>query len=214
MILITAKTVISLLHWHEIGNEQEFGEALDFCATLIPQDQVRIGLIADGASWIWAHFARVFPDGRQILDYYHYSQHLHETAKAQFKTDEEQIAWVESTMGQLFMGEAPSVIKGLRQMVPNNPEALKKIKNLADYLSKNEHRVNYKSLKKGQYPIGSGAMESANRFVCQIRIKRPGAWWYTIHGNAMLRLRCAMYNKTFDVVFDAYKKQSTLSRNR
>ena len=44
-------------------------------------------------------------------------------------------------------------------------------------------------------------LESANKFICHKRMKVSGAWWYKINGNRMLRLRCSMYNGTFDAVF-------------
>jgi len=60
-------------------------------------------------------------------------------------------------------------------------------------------------VKQGQDPRGSGAFESANKFICHVRMKRSGAWWHVINGNDMLRLRCSIYNGTFDDVFKQYK---------
>jgi hypothetical protein len=34
-------------------------------------------------------------------------------------------------------------------------------------------------------------MESSNKFICHVRLKRSGAWWYEINSNQMLALRCA-----------------------
>jgi len=46
-----------------------------------------------------------------------------------------------------------------------------------------------------------GGMESANKFICHVRLKRSGAWWYEDSSNQMLALRCAKYNGTFEHVF-------------
>lgn len=54
------------------------------------------------------------------------------------------------------------------------------------------------------FPIGSGGIKSANKFICHTRMKRPGAWWVKEIGNAMLRIRCAIYNGTFHRVFQRY----------
>jgi hypothetical protein len=43
-------------------------------------------------------------------------------------------------------------------------------------------------------------MESANKFICHVRLKRSGAWWYEESSNQMLALRCAKYNGTFEHV--------------
>ena len=43
--------------------------------------------------------------------------------------------------------------------------------------------MNYKQVKKGGYPIGSGGIESSNKTVCHTRLKRSGAWWYVEQAN-------------------------------
>ncbi len=74
------------------------------------------------------------------------------------------------------------------------------VSNLTEHLS----RVEYESHRKGGYPIGSGAIESAHRFVAQVRLKRSGAWWYEASSNHMLALRCAKYNGTLEAVFERH----------
>jgi hypothetical protein len=106
----------------------------------------------------------------------------------------------------LGIGEVESVIWGLQRMKPACGDAEEEIRKLIGYLKNNSHRINYRSFKRGQYPRGSGGIESANKFICHVRMKRSGAWWYQINGNKMLRLRCAFYNETFDEVFARYKR--------
>ena len=54
------------------------------------------------------------------------------------------------------------------------------------------------AFKKQNLTIGSGGMESANKSVAHIRLKRNGCWWKSPHANEMLRLRCAKTNGTLD----------------
>jgi hypothetical protein len=64
--------------------------------------------------------------------------------------------------------------------------------------------------------MGSGGIESANKFISHVRLKRSGAWWYVAQANEMLALRCAKpglspaegYNGTFRTVFDRYKQRA------
>jgi hypothetical protein len=35
----------------------------------------------------------------------------------------------------------------------------------------------------------------------------PGAWWYEVHSNHMLALRCAKYNGTLAQVFMRYQQR-------
>jgi hypothetical protein len=47
----------------------------------------------------------------------------------------------------------------------------------------------------------------ANKFICHVRLKRSGAWWYVDGSNQMLALQCATYNRTFDRVFERYQER-------
>jgi len=58
--------------------------------------------------------------------------------------------------------------------------------------------VAYGRLRRGGYPLGSGAIESANKFIYHVRLKRSGAWWSVQYANNMLKSRCARYNRQFD----------------
>lgn len=204
--MVGQERTVQLLSWHQIATEEEFGEALRFASTLIPQDKVRIALVADGAAWIWKHLQVAFPAGKEILDYYHCSEHVHKLADKQYFDDQDrQALWIESTMARLNEGDVESVVWGLQRMTPANPVAASEIEKLITYLRNNAHRIDYKKMKRGQYPRGSGGIESANKFICHVRMKRSGAWWYVINGNDMLRLRCSIHNGTFDEVFKRYK---------
>lgn len=204
--MIGQERIVQIMSWHQIMNEEEFGEALQFAATLIPQKKVRVALVADGASWIWKHMNAAFPSGKEILDYYHCSEHVHKLADKQYHEDKDrQAIWIESTMARLNEGDVEAVIWGLQRMDPATSEARTEIEKLITYLRNNIHRIDYKKMKRGQYPRGSGAIESANKFICHVRMKRSGAWWYVINGNDMLRLRCGLYNGTFDEIFKKYK---------
>jgi hypothetical protein len=76
--------IIHVASWHEIGDKEHVSTALGIIAARIPRDQVRVALVADGAEWTWDVMRRSFPDGEEILDYYHCDEHVHGTAHAQF----------------------------------------------------------------------------------------------------------------------------------
>jgi hypothetical protein len=206
MYLVGQERIEQILSWHQIATETEFGEALRLAATLIPLERVRIALLGDGAKWLWAHLQAAFPTGKEILDYYHCAERIHQVAHLQYSEPHQQAGWIEATMARLNFGEVASVIWGLQRMAPASAEAEEEIRKLIGYLQTNAHRIHYRSFKRGQYPRGSGGIESANKFICHVRMKRSGAWWYVLNGNTMLRLRCAFYNETFDEVFARYKR--------
>lgn len=204
--LLNKDRIIHVASWHQIQNEEQFGKDLALVASRIPQDLVRIALLGDGADWLWKHMSSCFPKGRQVLDYYHCVEHIYKVARAQYGEKSMQgLEWVESTICRLFFAEVGNVIGGLRRMQPKNSEAAEEIRKLIGYLDNNRDRIHYKGDRIGGYPIGSGGIESANKFICHTRMKRSGAWWVKETGNEMLRIRCAIYNGTYDRVFQRYK---------
>ena len=211
--LLDGERIVHVLRWHQVQNEQELGKALQQVkdAGLIPEDAVRLCVVCDGAEWIWKHVQAVFPHARQVLDYYHCSEYLHKVAKAQYGQTVQALEWVEATLTRLYLGKVGTVLGGLRRMQPASEEALKAIDNCWVYLNGHRGRTDYGTLRRGGYPLGSGGMESANKFICHVRLKRSGAWWYEENSNQMLALRCAKYNGTFDQVFTRYQHQKAHS---
>jgi hypothetical protein len=64
---------------------------------------------------------------------------------------------------------------GIAAKPPETEMATEEIRVLIGYLRNNSHRIDYKAFKRGQYPRGSGGVESANKFICHVRMKRSGA---------------------------------------
>lgn len=207
--LLDGERIVHVLSWHQIQSEAELGEALKEIkdAGLIPEETVRLWVIGDGADWIWKYIETLWPSACQVLDYYHCSEYLHKVAKAQYGNSLQALEWVEATLTRLYMGKIGRVLGGLRRMQPSSDEALKAIDNCWIYLHEHRGRTTYRKFRRGGYPLGSGGMESANKFICHVRLKRSGAWWYESNSNQMLALRCAKYNGTFDQVFARYQQE-------
>jgi hypothetical protein len=201
--------IVHVASWHQIQDPEQFTEDLARVAERIDQDKVRIALLADGAEFLWKAMTASFPNARQVLDFYHCAKHIHTVAKAQYEQGTlKALQWAEATLVRLSMGEIRTVIGALKRMKPRNTLATDEIRKLINYLDSHSHRIAYLSDLENGMPIGSGAIESANKFICHTRMKRSGAWWVQENGNAMLRLRCAIYNGTFDHVFEVYQKNN------
>ncbi len=203
--LLGADKIVQLASWHQIQDAETCANALKTVAERIPVDKVRIALIGDGAHWLWRAMTEAFPTGREVLDYYHCSEYIHALATAQYADDPVKgLQWVEATMTRLYYGETGHVLGGLKRMKPRNNDVKEQIRKLIGYLQNNAHRIDYKHNRAGGYPIGSGGIESANKFICHVRLKRSGAWWLKENGNGMLALRCALVNGTLDAAFKRY----------
>jgi hypothetical protein len=200
--------IIQIASWHQIQDAEAMQRDIQQIAARIPQAQVRIALLGDGAAWIWNNLAACFPNGEQVLDYYHCSEHLHKVAEAHYGNTPEAIQWVESAIARLFENQVDSVIWGL-QRFKATVYAQEEIDKLITYLRNQQDRIDYATNQAAGLPIGSGGIESANKFISHVRLKRSGAWWIVENGNGLLRLRCAMYSGTFDRVFEKYRKEKS-----
>jgi Uncharacterised protein family (UPF0236) len=207
--LLDGERIVHVLSWHQVQTEGDLAEALQQVkeAGVIPEDRVRLCVIGDGAEWIWKHVEALFPHACQVLDYYHCAEYLHKVAKAQYSDPLHALQWVEATLTRLYLGKVGQVLGGLRRMRPTSAEALKAIDNCWMYLNSHRGRTHYRTFRRGGYPLGSGGMESANKFICHVRLKRSGAWWYEESSNQMLALRCAKYNSTFPQIFTQNQRQ-------
>jgi len=203
LYLLDGKRINHLISWHQIKDDKEL--AVDLLkikdAGLIPEDKVRICVIGDGASWIWNRIQGIYPEAKLVLDYYHCSEYLSDLAKAQYgKGNQKAREWFEACLTRLFSNQIEQVIAGIKDMKPSSNEAMEQIKKTMRYLSNQRDKVDYGSLKRGGYHIGSGGIESSNKFIANVRLKRSGAWWYPTNANNILKLRCAKYNGTFDKI--------------
>jgi len=197
--------VIHLASWHQIADKATLAPAIRLLADRIPHDRVRIALVADGSEWIWDLLCEHFPEGEEILDYYHCATYVYDTARAQYGEGTlEAQEWAEATLTRLCLNELGDVSGGLLRMTPCSPEAEEAIRAFSIYLAGQRGRVRYDELRRRGLPRGSGGIESANKLICHVRLKRSGAWWLEANGNAMLRIRCALYNGTFDQIFADY----------
>jgi hypothetical protein len=130
-----------VLSWHQVQNEEQLGEALKQVkeAGMIPEEQVRLCVVCDGAEWIWKHGQTLFPEARQVLDDYHCAQDLHRVAKAHYGASVQALEWVEATITRLYLGKVGVVLGGLQRMQAQSDEAEKAMANCWDSL--NEHRA-------------------------------------------------------------------------
>jgi len=197
--------LLQVASWHQVQDKAGLLEALQLVAQRIPVEQVRIALLADGAPYLWDVLTRCFPTGRPILDYYHCAEHIHAVARVQYGESLLAREWAESMKARIWAGNVRSAVYHLRHGVPpTSKKGADEIRKLINYLLANEERIDYAVNRQEGYPTGSGGMESAHKAICHTRIKRSGAWWLEESCNEMLRIRCALYNETFDRVFDEY----------
>jgi hypothetical protein len=135
----------------QVQKEEHLGEALQQSneAGLMPEEQVRLCVVCDGAEWSWKHGQALFPQARQVLDDSPCAQSLHRVAKAHYGVSVQAVAWVEAPMPRLSLGKVGLVLGGLRRMQAQSDEAAKAMANCWDYLNEHRGRTHYRQLRRG-----------------------------------------------------------------
>ena len=173
-----------------------------YCA----DDEVRIVCIGDGAKWIWKTIDGLFPKDKlhsgivEIVDWYHAIEKIGDIKKEIF-TDKEK--------GDLFYEQCKEYLKkGNIEVIEQMLVELRDKQNLAErkefvderlkYFMRNKKKMRYEKFKEQGLCIGSGAIESANKYVVQRRLKLQGMKWNEDNANYMVHLRAEYINKQMD----------------
>jgi hypothetical protein len=164
-------------------------------------------VIGDGAHWIWEMAEKHYPNGIQILDFYHLSEYVWKVAKTAFLNNEEkQKKWVNTQQQLLKKSQWKSVINNCEQIKGKRQELREALKNLIRYLTNNKERIDYQKYLKLGLMIGSGVVESSNRRVVTQRLKQAGMHWSKQGAEGVMALR-ASYLSSSNRWSDFYSNQ-------
>ena len=112
-------------------------------------------------------------------------------------------SFVDEQLEWLKKGNADIIIQNLCKLKNQEKDKLKfeLIDSLLRYIENNKERMKYDLYKKKGYCIGSGAIESANKYVVQRRLKLAGMKWNQDNANFMVHLRAEYINKQMDAYY-------------
>ena len=159
----------------------------------------KIVIITDGASWIKSIKNEYFPKGIQILDFFHLSENTFNFLKYIYK-DNLQLAqnlWKEWC--EFYKNSQVEKVLALTEKYKGKKFG-DGIVNLYEYLLSNIDIVDYKSFIANGFFIGSGSIESANKWVVQGRIKNPGMSWKEQSSQHLLSLLAKYYSNLWNSV--------------
>lgn len=149
----------------------------------------RVCAVTDGAQWEQGFIDLHRPDAVRILDFSHAAQRLSQVGQALWGEGScEARQWLDGQAHRLKHEGPKQVLAELRLLSEEHPQMEVLGENLA-YLSKREGQMQYPLYQAEGWPIGSGAVESANKLVVEARLKGAGMHWAREHVDAMLGLR-------------------------
>jgi PAS domain-containing protein len=156
--------------------------------------------LMDGQRSLWLMGRNAFPGEKlvEILDLLHVTPRLWEAAYIFHpEGSDEAAAFVRERLLRVLRGKAGAVIGGLRQMATKRrlqSAKLQKLETICKYLQKNLSRMRYDKYLAAGYPIASGVIEGACRYVVKDRMERAGMRWTIPGAQAMLDLRTTYVN--------------------
>lgn len=149
--------------------------------------------VADGAAWCQQFYAYHLPHAIRILDFPHAAEQLSRAAHACFGPGPAAEDWAQSQRARLLSGEADAVCQAVSALpvtqAADPAEAYRVMRQVASYLRERLPQLAYADFLAAGYPIGSGAVESANKRVVEARLKGAGMHWCVPNANALLALR-------------------------
>ena len=143
----------------------------------------------------------VYPSGIiEIVDWYHAKEKIVEVRKEIFGETENGEKFLEECESFLAKGNIEVVEQLLKQL--RDKQELRGKKEFVDdklhYFMNNKSKMRFEKFKDDGLCIGSGAIESANKYVVQRRLKQAGMKWTEDNANYMVHLRAEYINNQMD----------------
>lgn len=181
-----------------------------------------VAAVNDGAEWEQGFVDYHRPDAVRILDWGHATEHLSAGAQAVLGAGTAEVSeWLGVQLKELKQGDPEEVLKALRELrgrllvhaeeergeegseealevVAGKEQAFKVVTENLEYLEKRRDQIRYREFLAAGLPIGSGAVESANKLVVEARLKGSGMHWAREQVNPMVALRNVVCSDRWD----------------
>ena len=179
-----------------IENCEQFGGRLWHLACECGLRQAsEVVVIGDGAPWIWNQARLRFRRARQILDWYHASEHVWSCANSLYGEGTKAAArWAKSLLTVLYEYGGRALLRRLRRSCHCRGEPPGALLELIGYVAPNVERMEYPAYRSAGLSIGSGPVESACKRLVGGRLKGPGMRWSVAGADAILALRITWLN--------------------
>ena len=152
--------------------------------------------VQDGAEWQQRFVDHHRPDAVRILDFPHAVEHLATVGRAVFGPGTAAHRdWLGVQAHTLKHGNPTQVLDTLRSLDVTravDPQAASLRTEALTYFEKRRAHLAYADFRKLGYPIGSGAIESANKLVVEARLKGSGMHWLRANVSPMVSLRALL----------------------
>jgi hypothetical protein len=169
--------------------------------------------VTDGSPWLQGLIDAHRPDAVRILDFPHAVEHLSAAAQATFGPGGDRAAtWVAAQAHTLKHGDPAAVLLALLDLpvrdAPQPQAAAQARRATLRYLAARWAAIQYAAFLAQGYPIGDGAIESANKRIPLARLKGSGMRWDRANINPMLALRTVAANDRWGEAWDQLRARA------
>jgi len=168
-------------------------------------------VVMDGQEALWNASQQHLPEKRvEILDLLHATGYIRKAAALFYTETGLQEVFAKFAIGYLLQGQVAMVLtildiwgKELKLKDSKKEELLA----IRGYLYNNIGRMRYDQYLAAGYPIASGVIEGACRYVIKDRMERTGMRWTMTGAQTMLELRCVSVNGEWDAFMSFHVTQ-------
>ena len=143
-----------------------------------------------------------------ILDIIHVLEYLWKAAYAFNEAgSKEAEQWVSKRLLLILQGHCSKVVAGIRRSATRRGikgTKRKAVDKCCDYILKNKERMRYDKYLAAGYPIATGVIEGACRYLVKDRMERTGARWSLQGAEAVLCLRALVASGDFEEYWKHY----------
>jgi hypothetical protein len=156
-------------------------------------------VVMDGQDTLWKASDTHFADNKvEILDLLHATGYIRKAAALFYRENALQEVFAKFAIGYLLQGEVATVLTILdtwQEDAKLTGRENNELRIIRGYLSNNAERMRYDKYLAAGYPIASGVIEGACRYVIKDRMERTGMRWSMTGAQKMLELRCVSVNE-------------------
>ena len=170
---------------------------------------------SDGAAWCQRFPERYCPRAVRGLDFWHAAGYVHDFSKVLWPDTVGNQQWWAGEMLHDLKHQGPwRLLRSLGgwAAIGGRGKVGKAAAATAGYFEARAELLDYPGLRAAGWPIGTGAVESANKLVVEERMKGPGMHWGEAHVNPMLVLRNAQCSGRWDQEWAATAARLTRER--
>jgi hypothetical protein len=204
----------------EKSSQEVIAEA---CQEAVRRDRLRnrdLVVLVDGQDWQLEHVKEQLLahrlEGHIVLDIIHVIEYLWKASRCFYgEASREGEAWVSEQLYRILQSETQTVVRGLRRKVAHaglDEEKRGVVGGAIKYLTEHEPYMDYGQYLRRGYPISTGVIEGACRYLVKDRMDITGARWTLSTAEAVLKLRSVYASDDFDEYW-GYHELRELQRN-